>query len=98
MVIVIQGSWPLESQEELQKRFQSLPAVPDNMTLRGPYTCPTKDGLQSIAIYEVDQSKFAEAIFAVANRYTAYIGVPGFSYDLRICAEPGEADRMAEST
>ena len=56
--------------------------APDFMTTIGPFVQSRLEGIKTIAIYEFDPSKYAEAIDYLGNRYAAYHGIPGFKYSI----------------
>jgi hypothetical protein len=74
--------FPQESATELGKRFKDVEPAPDFMTTIGPFIKSTLEGTKTIAIYEFDASKYAEAIEYLNNRYVANHGIPGFRYSL----------------
>ncbi len=97
MVLVSLLSCPLERLEELTNRYPNAPALPDDMTMRGPYGYFTKNGgYNSIQIYEFDQTKIGDAIRAVYARLSTYNSISGLTYDLRICSDPSDAAAAAE--
>jgi hypothetical protein len=93
MIIIADATWPLESQEEVGKRFPLAPQLPDHMTMRGPYVCADGAGYRAITLYEFDEPKMADAVFAIASRFAVYNGVKGYIYKAQVFAEPGEAQK-----
>ena len=69
MVIIVQASWPLESSPEVGKVFPTLPASPEYVTKKGPYIYSAREGVQSITLYEFDQSKMHEVMLAINSRF-----------------------------
>jgi hypothetical protein len=62
------------------------------MTMKGPYILgDSEKGIRSILIYEYDNSKLAEALQAVGDRFTNYFDVPGYTYSLTAWYEASEA-------
>ena len=47
-----------------------------------PFVKSTLEGTKTIAIYEFDPSKYAEATDYLSSRYAAYHDIPGFRYSL----------------
>jgi hypothetical protein len=95
MVIIACNSFPPESSTEVGKRLMQIPPLPPFMTLKGPFLISdVGTGIKSIAVFEFDQTKTAEAMEYVANRYAKYIGVPGLTYNVAIWFEVKEAFKM----
>ena len=93
MVIIAIMSYPPESVKEHAKRFMEQPPLPAYITMKaGPYVgSEVGVGIKAIVIYEFDQSKFSEAMQAIATRYAKYFGVPGFTYSINTWLEAKEA-------
>ncbi|MBT3225259.1 MAG: hypothetical protein HN580_20185 [Deltaproteobacteria bacterium] len=95
MVIITKSSFPPSSANEIGKRFTELPALPDYITMRGPFVRGSAgEGVQVTAIYECDNSKLAEAVEHVSNRMVPYFGVTGFKYSVDTWLEAIEALKM----
>lgn len=95
MVIIGMMSYPPESSKEAGKRFLGQKALPDHITMKGPYISSTKgDGIQTITIYEFERSKLPDALELISNRYVAYFGVPGLTYSVHVWMDVGEALKM----
>jgi len=95
MVIIGIMSFPLESSKEVGRRLGEQPPLPAYITMKGPYVnAEVGVGIKSIALYEFDQSKTREALDSVYNRYTKYIGIPGFTYSIHPWLEAKEALKM----
>ena len=95
MVIVGIMSFPPEQSKEIGKRFMAFPPLPPYMTLKGPYiTHEVGVGIKTVTVYEFDQSKTREAIEFVANRYTTFYGVPGYTCSHNAWLEATEALKM----
>jgi len=90
MIIIAEATWTMESTEEVGKRFALTPQLPDYMKMRGPYICAGGAGYRSIVLYEFDEPKMADAMFAIASRFAVYHGVKVYSYKAQAFAEPGE--------
>ena len=82
MYLLAISCYPQESATELGTRFMEAKPAPDFMNTIGPFVKSTLECTKTIAIYEFDPSKYAEARDYLANRYAAYNGVPGFKYSL----------------
>jgi hypothetical protein len=92
MVIIGKNSFPPESANEIGKRFLELPPLPDYMTMRGPYVRGIMEGgIQVIEIFELNNTKLAEGLNYVTNRYVTYFGIPGFRYTIAPYIETQEA-------
>ena len=95
MVIIGMLSYPTESLKEIGKRFLALKPAPSYLTMKGPYVnAKIGEGIQTTVIYECEKSKLPDAMDYVANRYTAYFGVPGFTYSVQVWFEASEALKM----
>jgi hypothetical protein len=95
MIIIATTSWPPESSPEVGKRLLKLTPLPPFMTQKGPFLISEIDtGIKGVCLYEFDQTKTAEAMVYVADRYAKYIGVPGLTYNVALCFEAKEAMKM----
>ena len=95
MVIVASITYPPESSKEMGKRFQGQPALPAHIKMTGPFLrASTNQGIQTMALYEVEAAKMADAATVVANRYANYMGVPGYKYSINIWFDITEALAM----
>ena len=95
MYMLAISCYPQESATELGKRFMESTPAPDFLTTTiGPFVRSTLEGTKTIAIYEFDPSKYAEAIDYLNNRYAAYHGVPGFKYSLEQWLEVKDALKL----
>jgi hypothetical protein len=94
MYMIAISCYPQESASELGKRFTEAKPAPDFLTTIGPFVRSTLEGTKTIAIYEFDPSKYAEATDYLSNRYAAYHGVPGFKYSLEHWLEVKDALKL----
>jgi hypothetical protein len=95
MVIIVSILFPPESSPEVGKRLLQLPPVPSYITMRGPYLNPEVGlGIKVINLFEFDRTKTTEAMEYVVNRVATYIGVPGFTYNVALWSEAGEALKL----
>jgi hypothetical protein len=95
MIIIASITFPPESSKDIGKRFTDMPALPDYLTMMGPYVRGSAlQGIQTTTLYQVDASKMADAMIDVGNRYTAYFGVPGFKYSINVWYDVMEALAM----
>ena len=84
MVIISDVTYPPESTKEIAKRYLQAPVLPDYLTKKGPYvSASTTDGMHSITYYELDSSRLAEGLQAIAESLAIYFGVPGYKYELK---------------
>jgi hypothetical protein len=87
MVIIAFATYPPESAKEMGKRFIKLSPVPDFIKVEGPYMYSNgDDGIQAASLYKFDKSKAAEVLQIVNDQYAAFFGVPGYQYDIKVCA------------
>lgn len=83
MIIISNVTYPPESAREIAKRFLTAPALPEFLNKRGPYISANRpEGIHSMTLYEVDNSRLAEGLQAVSSSLAVYFGVPGYSYDI----------------
>ena len=83
MIIISNVTYPPESAREIAKRFLTAPVLPEFLHKRGPYISANRpEGVHSMTLYEVDNSRLAEGLQAVNKSLAVYFGVPGYSYDI----------------
>lgn len=87
MVILAFASYPPESAKEMGKRFVKLSPVPDFIKMEGPYMYSNgENGIQAASLFKFDKSKAAEALQFVHDQHAVFFGVPGYQYDIKVCA------------
>lgn len=87
--------FPPGSAKDIGKVFLELPALPDYISMKGPYILSDSEkGIRSLLIYECDNSKLAEALQVVGDRLTKYFDVPGYKYSVNAWFEAQEALKM----
>jgi hypothetical protein len=95
MVIIGMMSYPPESSKKAGTCFLGQKALPDYVTMKGPYISSTKgEGIQTVTIYECERSKLPDAVELISNRYVAYFDVPGLTYSVHVWMDVGEALKM----
>jgi len=95
MIIVVSITFPTESSKDIGKRFGELPTLPDYLKMKGPYVRGSAlQGIQTLTLFEVEQSKMADAMIALGDRYAKYIGVPGYKYSINVWFDITEALAM----
>ena len=95
MVIIGMASFPPNSATEAGKCFPKLPSLADFITRKGPYVSSVEgEGIQTISVYEFDNSKMAEAMISVGNYYAAMMDIPGYTYSVKVYNEVQEALNM----
>jgi hypothetical protein len=95
MVIVSQLSYPPESANQIAKRFIEAPPLPDFITRQGPYvSSELGQGVRTLSIYQLDNSRLAEGFAFVADYMTTFFGVPGFTYSISQYLEVEEALKL----
>ena len=95
MIIISNVTYPPESAREIAKRFLTAPSLPDFLNKKGPYISTNRtEGVHSMTLYEVDNSRLAEGLQAVGKSLAVYFGVPGYSYDILPYYETEEGLRM----
>jgi hypothetical protein len=98
MVVIALLSCPLNSKDELAKKFSKLPSSPEYIHIKGNY-CYTERGvgLQNIIIWDVERERMADAIEFLNNRWVkAYSSVPGLTFSIFPALELQEAVKMAD--
>jgi hypothetical protein len=97
MVVIALLSCPLDSKDELVKKFSQLPSSPEYIHIKGNYCYTEKGvGIQNIIIWDVDRPRMADAIEFLNNRWVrAYSSVQGLSFSIFPALELAEAVRMA---
>lgn len=84
MVIISNVTYPPESTKEIAKRYLKAPILPAYINKKGPYISASRtEGMNSITYYELDNSRLAEGLQAIAESLAIYFGVPGYNYDLK---------------
>lgn len=84
MVIVGMMLYPPESAKEMSERFMMSPPIPSFMTMKGPYmNSDVGVGFKTLILYEFDKVKIREAYEVVLDRYSKFIGVPGFTFSIQ---------------
>ena len=95
MVIIGMASFQPNSATEAGKCFPTLPALADFITRKGPYVSSVEgEGIQTISVYEFDNSNMAEAMISVGNYYAAMMDIPGYTYSVKVYNEIQEALNM----
>jgi hypothetical protein len=95
MIIISLTTYPTESAGEIGKRFVGMPALPDYITMRGPYINSTvEEGIKGITIYEFKDQRYSEAYQVLADRVAKFFGVPGFTYSLHHWLEAKDALKL----
>ena len=95
MIIMTHVLIPTASARELGKRVLELPPFPEYLTISGPYLYSVEgEGIHSTDIFEIDQSRMAEALEFLNNRHVAFFDVPGYTYGIYTCLEAIEGLKM----
>jgi hypothetical protein len=95
MIVISLTSYPTESAQEIGKRFIGMPALPDYITMRGPYiNSDIDEGIKGITIYEFEDSRYGEIYQILADRIANLLGVPGFTYSLHHWLEAKDALKL----
>jgi len=95
MVIIAKLIFPPESAEEMGNRFKELKALPDYITMKGPFIRGSSmNGVEALTLYECDNSRLSEALNIVGDRLAIYFSVDGFTYSVNVWFEALEALKM----
>ena len=99
MVIIAFASYPPESAKEIGKRYVKLSPPPDFITMEGPYMYSNgESGMQAASLYKFDKSKAAEALQVAHDQHAVFFGVPGYQYDIKVCAGAERALKVSGVT
>ena len=95
MIIVVSSYYPPEQAKEMVKRYaQQVKTNPEPSYLKliGPYAKSDADkGIVVMTLYEVANERLAEGLLWAGQAMAAYIGVPGFTYTVRVWYTAAEA-------
>ncbi|MBF0201644.1 MAG: hypothetical protein HQK66_10095 [Desulfamplus sp.] len=94
MILITDVIYPPESAKEIARRYLTAPVLPDFLLKRGPYVYATREGIQSITFYELDNARLAEGIRVLGDNMAVYIGVPGYRYEIKPYYELEEGLKM----
>lgn len=95
MIVISLTSYPAESAEEMGKRFMGMSALPDYISMKGPYfNSGIEEGIKGITVYEFEDSKYGEVYKLLADRIATFFGVPGFTYSLHHWLEAIDALKL----
>ena len=95
MVIIVESQCPIERGMDVYKVFGTSPPLPDFLNLKDSYnTSETGVGFRGLVIYEVEQSKIAEAFEALGRRLTRYFDIPGYTFSIKLWNEPEDTARI----
>ena len=84
MIIISNVTYPPESTREIANRYLKAAPLPDFITKKGPYIAASEsEGMHSITYYELDKSRMAEGLEAIAESLSVYFGVPGYKYEIK---------------
>jgi hypothetical protein len=96
MVISCIFSFPPKSAKEYAQLATELPPLPEYITMKGPYiNRAAEEDIITIALYEFDKSRFAEASKHIFNQLGAFHGVSGFTFSARVLAEGKEVEKIS---
>ena len=96
MVIIAFSSWPPESAKAILERYVKVPPAPGFIKMEGPYMYSEGEkGLHAATLYKFDKTKAAEAIKLVNDQHAVFWGVPGFSFDIKVCANAIRATELS---
>lgn len=99
MVIIAFATYHPESSQEMGKRFVKLSPPPEFIKMEGPYMYPDGNGgVQATTLFKFDKSKAAEALQFTHDQYAAFFGVPGYTYDIKVCAGAERALKVSGVT
>jgi hypothetical protein len=96
MVISCIFSYPPKSAKEYTQLVTELPPLPEYITMKGSYiNRAAEEDIITIALYEFDKSRFAEASKHIFNQLGAFHGVSGFTFSARVLAEGKEVEKIS---
>ena len=88
MVIIAFASYPRERAQEMEKRFIQLSPPPEFIKTEGPYMYSgSNGGVQAATLFKFDKSKMSEALHFANDQHAVFFGVvPGYTYEIKVCA------------
>jgi hypothetical protein len=97
MLISCIFSYPPKSAKDYAELVTELPPLPEYITtMKGSYiNGAAKEDTITIALYEFEKSKFAEATKHIFNQIGAFHGVSGFTFSARILVEGKEVEKIS---
>jgi len=93
--VLVTVKYPPHKTEEVIKVYTSGKAVdyPDFVNRKFQWATPNYD-LKIYNIYEIPDEKLVEGIKAIAKRFSTYVKVEGYKYNLEVLIEGAEALKM----
>jgi hypothetical protein len=100
MVIIAFASYPRERAQDMEKRFIQLSPPPEFIKTEGPYMYPGGNGdIQAATLFKFDKSKMSEALQFANDQHAVFFGVvPGYTYDIKVCASAERARKVSGVT
>ena len=93
MVIKFTFPYSLKERLDLTQRLTALPALPDYIVKKGPYTSQNADeSRQSIVLmFEFDDTKCADAFKSIFRQLEDLYVIPGFTFSTHIQGDSRES-------
>ena len=87
MNIIAIASYPPESARDMGTRFVELSPAPNFINSEGPYMYSDGSaGIKAVSLYKFDRSRAAKVLAFVHEQHATFYGIPGYNYDIRVCA------------
>jgi hypothetical protein len=94
--IAISTYYPFGKTAEVNAVFAKLQQNPSRLLSKssGPYTWPTRDGIESFHVWEVPNAKVHDATIRLVAGMTQYLGIEGYRYEIRPVATAAENEEI----
>jgi hypothetical protein len=95
MVIITEASYPWSSLLLAAEAMEKVTAPPDFVTVHGPYLTAEKGiGSTVLAVYEFADERFREVADYISARMLNFIGVPGYTWEMKPYYPQAEAMKL----
>jgi hypothetical protein len=96
MVISCIFSYPSKSAKDYAQLVRELAPLPEYISMKGSYSNrAAEEDIMTIALYEFEKSRFAEAAKHIFNQLGAFHGVSGFTFSARVLGEGKEIEKIS---
>jgi hypothetical protein len=97
MVIITEASYPWSSLFQAAEAMKKVTAPPSFVTVHGPYLTAEKGvGNSVLAVYEFSDDKFKEVVDYITGRMFNFVGVPGYTWEMKPYYKSEEAIKFAK--
>jgi hypothetical protein len=93
--IITESKWPNESNKKITELWLGMDELPEYLKIAWVGTTGDINmGNRALVLWNCDDAKLAEALFFVKKEAMRYNVVPGYSYTVKVWAEPEEGLKM----